>query len=933
MKEDTQIPKKRISNFFSIVLFLMSIMLITASLQAQTNGTVKGVIFDSATEEYLPGANVILDGTPYGTSSDRDGFFRILNLPAGKYTLKAFYMGYDDYSVNVEIEQNGEILLDIPLKANYLQGEEVVVVGVRQGQIKALNQQQTALNIKSVVAKEQMETFPDLNTAEVLQRLPGISIDRDQGEGRYVLIRGTEARLSSTTVNGIRVPSPESKSRSVGLDVVSSNQLAAIEVTKAITPDMDGDAIGGAVNLVTKSAFDYRDRVIKFDVGSGYGNLRGKPLYQSDFTYADLFGENKNIGVTFSAGYHKAERGSDNNEMEWGGVDDVDENEIPFALQTLELRDYYFDRERYGASGALEYRLDGNNQVFFRGMYNYRTDFEMRNTLGFKIDDGDYNSLTNVSGAAIERHLKDRIENQVIYSFSAGGKHQKNKLGMDYNFSYNYAKQEKPDQYGTTFELDEDVDLTLNLSDPDLPKYTITNLDDGYEHNAANYVLDEIVYENNKTTDKNKIADLNFEYPYSFSAYQAKLKFGGKVNLKTKDQDDSAIEYGWEGDDDVLMSDLMKDGNSDYMDGEYNMGPAIDEEKIRDFFKANRDDLLEGEVNQEDTDALNFTATENIYAYYGMTTINIDKLMILAGIRHEITQNDYEGNEVVYDTSGDYQETIPAAAKSNYSNILPMVHFRYALTPKSNIRAAFTSGIARANYYDLVPYQVIFHEDEEVVMGNPDLETTSSYNFDLLGEHYFKGIGVLSGGFFYKSLDNIIYISTGDIESGDLEGYEFEKPVNGGSATLYGFEANWQQQLTFLPGFWNGFGLYANYTYTTSEADIVDRGKMDLPGQAGDVANFAVSYTKYGFMGRFSVKYHGKYIDEVGGDDGEDIFYDNHMQFDFTASQTFTKNARAYVHVVNMNNEPLRYYMGTTRRPIQREFYSWWVQAGLKISL
>ncbi|MCK5074780.1 MAG: TonB-dependent receptor, partial [Calditrichia bacterium] len=410
--------------------------------------------------------------------------------------------------------------------------------------------------------------------------------------------------------------------------------------------------------------------------------------------------------------------------------------------------------------------------------------------------------------------------------------------------------------------------------------------------------------------------------------------FGGKMSMISKKEDNILTEYGWEGEDDLFMSQFTTGGNDDYFDGDYDMGPFIDGDKVRDFLNNNKGDgLLEGEINQEDTDAASYDADENIYAYYGMTTVNIGKLMLLGGVRHEFTNTKYNGNTVDYDTSGDYQSTTAVSSEDNYSHFLPMLHLRYAFTPQSNIRAAFTSGIARANYEDLVPYQINFPEDDEMVLGNPDLIPTSAYSFDLLAEHYLRGIGVISGGFFYKSMEDIIYLSVFDVEGGPYDGWEAEQPVNGGSATLYGFEANWQQQMTFLPGFWSGFGLYANYTYTKSEAEIVGRDKMALPGQAGDVANFAVSYEKYGFQGRLSVKYHGDYIDEVADDVEEDIIYHSHTQWDFTASQRITKNLRAYANIVNINNEPLQFYMGKSNRPVQREFYSWWMQAGLKWSL
>jgi TonB-dependent receptor len=262
-----------------------------------------------------------------------------------------------------------------------------------------------------------------------------------------------------------------------------------------------------------------------------------------------------------------------------------------------------------------------------------------------------------------------------------------------------------------------------------------------------------------------------------------------------------------------------------------------------------------------------------------------------------------------------------------------MIHLRYKLSPQTNFRAAFTNGIARPNYYDLVPYRIVFEEDEEMAIGNPTIKPTTAYSFDLMLEHYFEGIGIVSGGVFYKGLSDIIFESVYEEVGGQYDGYEVYQSVNGGSATLFGFEINWQQQLSFLPGFLNGLGIFANYTYTTSNADLPGRDDANLPGQAGNVGNIALSYQKYGFSAQLSLNYHSKYIDIVGEDGENDIYYDDHIQLDFSANQQILSGLSAYVQILNLTDAPLRYYIGDTKRPIQREFYSWWVQAGFKFNL
>jgi TonB-dependent receptor len=920
----------------SLTLGLICTFILSPSLLAQSNAEIAGRVFDSESNVYLPGANVVLEGTYLGAASDRDGIYRIMNVPAGTYTLKVLYVGYEEFSAQVTVASDGKrVIQDIALKLGYVRGDEVIVEGERQGQVKALNIQKSADNIKNVVAEEQLQRFPDLNTAEVVQRIPAVAVERDQGEGRYILIRGTEPRLSTTTVNGEKVATPEDEGRFVGLDVISANQLASVEVTKAITPDMDGDAIGGAVNLVTKSAFDYDKQVLNLAVGGGYSDLRGRAIYQTDLTYANRFGAEKKLGFTISGSLYKFNRGSDTNEMEWGDVETVDGDELPWALQTLDLRDYWqIDRTRYGLSGALEYRPSQGNQYFINGMFNYRTDYEWRNRLTITPDDGEWNSATSISGASVERGLRNRTENQTIYSITGGGENHFSKLGIDYRLTYTYGKEEKPDELIYTFAMDEDADLTLDLTDTDIPQYTITNLSEGYQHNPENFVLDEVESSKQKTTDENIIATLNLKYPFMLGQNRGELKFGGKASMKDKMDKNDVIFYGWEGEDDVTLAPYVADEyNDNYMNGDYEIGLLPDGDKLNDFFDANKDGDLEGEYSHEDSDPGTYNATENIYAGYAMGTLNVGKATVLAGLRIESTQIDYTGNEVVYDADGDYQATNKIESDDSYSHILPNLQLRYSLTPQANLRAAYTGTLARPNFIDLVPYRLIFQEDEEMALGNPALKPTTSNNFDLLGEYYLQGIGIVSGGIFYKSLKDIIYVSVYEQAGGDYDGYEVEQPVNGGKATLFGVEVNWQQQFTFLPGFWNGFGIYANYTYTDSKADLVGRDDTVLPGQSGDVANFALSYEKYGFQGRLSTAYFGKYIFEVGENADNDVYYDNNFRIDFSASQRITRYLQVYLQFINLNNTPLRYYIGDTNRPIQREFYSWWMQGGVKLNL
>jgi len=609
---------------------------------------------------------------------------------------------------------------------------------------------------------------------------------------------------------------------------------------------------------------------------------------------------------------------------------------LPWALQDFQLRYYMVERIRYGVNGNLEFRPSDNSRYFLNAMYNRRDDTETRDMLRYKINDEEYLDANRSGDSEIARELKDRLEAQTMYDISAGGQNDFGGWQLDYTLAYSYGEEKKPDEVDPAFVSDDSLGLRWDVSDPDLPRVTTTNQPGDYEFNAGVFKFDELEYQNNLTTHKDMLASVNLKFPMTLGEYPSELQFGAKYRMRQKERDDEVEVYGWEGEDDVMMSELTGETVDKYFRDEYRFGPRTDSDKSRDFFWSNKDkaDGLLGEKSLIESLGADYTAKENILAPYAMLTVNLGNLMVLGGARFEMTNYDLKGYDLELNEDSDEVVSYTEIKKEPTDNqFLPGLHLRYRFGQNTNIRAAYSSSLARPNYYSLVPYFIVSPDDEEVLLGNPDLETTTSGNFDIFGEHYFTGLGVLAGGFFYKTLKNIIYVQTIEESAGAYEGYDMIQAVNGEDAWLYGFEINWQQQLTFLPDFWNGFGIYANFTWTESEAKLATGRTEVLPGQAQTVANFALSYEKYGFTGRVSVNYHGKFIEEIGEDQDYDRWYDEHWQWDFAASQRIYDGLRFYVEVINMNDAPLRYYSGVTTRPVQREFYSWWMHTGFKFEL
>ncbi|MBT4282625.1 MAG: TonB-dependent receptor [Candidatus Marinimicrobia bacterium] len=949
----------------SSLSFLTILMTIPEITVAQSNGKISGNISDAESGDYLPGANVFLDGTNYGASSDRAGNYTILGVSEGSYTLKVSYVGYSDYLNSVTVGSD-PVIEDAKLSVSYVALGAVNVSGLAQGQSKALNQQKSSGSIKNIVSSEMIERFPDQNVADALKRLPGVALETDHGEGRYVQIRGIEAQLNSTTLNGVKIPSPENSERKVSLDVIPSFLLGAIELSKAITPDMDADAIGGSVNLITKNAFDYDGRVMSLKVSGGQSTMRGKNAGLAAFNFADQFMDNK-LGLIISSSYENRDMHTDNIELEWDDkyeyvtdvVDDPDdetfvvEEKDGTVLTDVQLRNYSLSRERIGLTANLDYKINANSKIYLRSIRNKYTDWEARDRLRFRLDKSvdeeepgsgyDPSDGLAVTLGRLERDLKTRNSVSLINSYTLGGEHQIGKVGIDYSYTISHAEEFRSPSTNVTYEA-KDVNMDYEFSDEHYPKLSNFTDDDGeiFDINdPSNFELDEIELlgsyipnakdpNGNITTDDDQILALNLSMDVSVGPLAGKIKAGIKMSNKQKMEDRTGNEiWGWDGDDDLTMSDLTQgvDGEN-FMDGNYTHTLGIDVDKVRDHMATNIDDY-EIFPAYEDVFFKTWDANESLTAFYGMADMRMGKMNIIAGARVENTSieyNSWNGDIAeIEDAEGTYEESLELVtkvnSKSDNSLTLPMVHLRYNVNEKLLVRLAYTESLARPNYGSLVPF--VIADDDEAEIGNPDLKPAHAKNIDMMLEYYAGPLGVLSFGYFSKDIANYFY--EGVFEDYTVLGKEYAEvvmPANGEGATLSGWEINLQQQLTFLPGILSGFGIYANFTSTTSDANYgSNRENTTLPGQAGSTGNLSLSYETKKLSTRLSYAISDKYIVKVGGGVDEDVYYEPSNRVDVSLSYNPMKNLTLLADLMNLNNAPLGYYQGSESTPIQRELY------------
>ena len=387
------------------------------------NGAISGRVIDNV-HQTLPGASIYIEKLQTGVISDINGFYTLPNLEPGKYVVKVTYVGFEPVEATLTVKAGKTLEHDIVMNEG-VELQEVMVKGAFQGQKKAINIQKNAMGVKNVVSADQVGKFPDSNIGDALKRINGINVQYDMGEARFGQVRGTSADLTSVTVNGNRIPSAEGDTRNVQLDLIPADMVQTVEVSKVVTSDMDGDAIGGAINLVTKNT-PYR-RVLNATAGTGYNWVSEKPALNLGLTYGDRYFNDK-LGVMLAASYQNAPGGADNTEFEY----DVDDDGNVF-LDKAEIRQYYVPRERQSYSLATDYKFNANHRISFKGMYNRRSDWENRYRITYKKlnEKPSKQSVVLQTKGGLGDNRNARLELQQTMDFTLDGEHSFGNLKMD----------------------------------------------------------------------------------------------------------------------------------------------------------------------------------------------------------------------------------------------------------------------------------------------------------------------------------------------------------------------------------------------------------------------------------------------------------------------------------------------------------------------
>ena len=930
-------------------LSFLFVLLLSVRVLAQEGGLVSGTVKD-ATGMTLPGAVLKLDRFNRYTVSDNDGYFEFLNVPAGSYRVEVEYLGYEPAVLEATVTAGGNAVVDFVMQEGAQEIGAVVVMGDQaRGQAKALNQQKTNVYVSNVSSADQIGRFPDSNIGDALKRVPGIAMQNDQGEARNIVVRGLASELNSVTLNGNRIPSAEGDNRKVQMDVIPSDMIQTIEVNKTLTPDMDADAIGGSVDLVTRAAAG--GQRISLTLLGGYNPIRTGATGSGSFVYGNRF-FNDRLGVVLSASYMNKDYGSDNIEAVW-----AQDDEGNVYVEEMDIRKYDVQRIRRSATLNIDWKIDSRNTIAADLMYNWRDDREARYRTQFKDIEPVYDgsAITGYEGTVVRetkggiddrRNRTRRLEDQRVQSYVLSGTHLLSpKVDMDWSLSYAKASEDRPHERYIEY-VQEGLSMNEDLADTRLPYINAPG------QNYSDFVFDKLTEQHDYTQEEEYAAKVNLRMPLSVVREQkGRLRVGLSARWKNKRRSNDFYEYVPTGSMPVLsdMEHVVYD--RPLVQGDrYVPGMFVSSGYIGNVDLYNPS-LFTPEADPSEYMAGNYDAGERILAGYLRWDQNItNDLMFIAGVRVENTDLDYRWNYILDE---DYDNADERHNRNNYTNVLPGLTLKYDLNDRTVLRAAFTTALARPNYYALVPYVDIQREKREITAGNPNLKATYSYNFDLLGEYYSKSVGIVSGGLFYKRLDNFIfnYLDidyTAEKFAADFPGFtnpigegevwEYLRPMNGRSVDMFGFEVALQRKLDFLPGrFLRNFGVMLNYTFTHSvtrgiyNEDGEERTNVSLPGTAPHMVNASLSWENSRLSVRVSLNYTAGYLDEVASEAFGDRYYDGQLFLDANASYRFGKYVRVFFEANNLTNQPLRYYQGIRSRMAQLEYYKGTFNLGVKI--
>lgn len=863
------------------------VILFPAVLFAQ-HATLKGKVSDAHTKEALAGAYVHLDDTRTTVVTDANGYYTIADLLPGRYKIKIKFIGYDEFEKSVTVNSSQTLTLDIPLQTNSKTLRAVSVNGKLDKETDAASRsdEKNSDNIKNVIGAQAIAKSPDINAANILQRLSGVTIQRNgAGDDSYAIIRGLEPKYNNTLVNGVKIASPDSKSRLVSLGVVPAELLSRIEVSKSLLPEMEGDAIGGTINLVFKDAPEVRElsatgalgysqifidrKFLKFsstDVqkkspsernGANYvaqpgdfsrSNLDFKPVTPPptgtlSVAYGERFLKNK-LGFLIGDSYQNLHFGSDA-EINSGNADPNDPDHRP-RINDIITQSFSTRQLLNNLIVHLDYNINAKNKITLDNILLYAHLEESAVGRDTSITGG--NGGRTIPGTGpVNTAYRSTTTNQIIETVKLAGNHILSKHFLfDWTGVISDATRKTPDQAQIN---------TNNLTSYDPSSKQTTTSPDYFD------TIDRLWQHNQ---DKDYSGGGNLTFNTTKGRMQLELKGGGLYRHKTR--------FNYE-DDYTLRPVATSNGGKPTFTNIYNAQWNVYNPYGAGTYNLN-----------------NYTITENITAYFGQFKVMLPKIDILGGIRSEST------SQVVYIRT---DPTNPSNATKSYADILPSLQIKYLLNDKTNLRFSYFASIARPAFYDIAPVSPP-STGGIAYKGNPAIKHTTANNYDIRYEFFPKEEEQFFIGVYFKDLTNPIEYSI----AGNSGPNTYLQPINSDNAKVAGAE------FTFMK-FIGNIGVSGNYAYNYSDVNSVkiDRNNPAarvyehrmLTGASVHDLNFSLLYRnkRSKINGQIAYQFLGKTLTGIYPNNGDDYIQ---KAMSFLAASGDAPINKHFIVFIKLNN-------------------------------
>ena len=931
------------------LLTMLFLFCFCAMVSAQnTTGRITGRVTDKD-GNVLPGASVSVKGTTRTTTTDLTGTYTLLNLAEGKVTVVVNYMGFTPVEKDVTVKNNQTITQNLSM-TNYVSSlAKVTVTSTREGQQKALNQQRNADNIKQVISADLMGRYPDLNVAEALQRLPGVTIGRNSsGEGSTIQLRGTPGSFTNINVNGEQIMgTQETGERNATLDVIPVNVLSSMEVVKSLTPDMDGDAIAGVVNMKSPTATSLKPK-ISLDGALGYNNLRSdlNGIFNASYNqrfFSTASNPNGKLGLMLNGSWYRTKNGYDETNAQVWQQKDFGDGKGKIYFPT-DVRWLYVEnrRTRKGASATVDYQFNPTTSIVANLMYsdhfNEITRYRKRTRMQTSSTTRNASGVFTTTKGKSYNEIKSATEDDRNVSLNIQGETVIGKVKIDGGVFLNHSGFENLS--GTYNFITGNVPLQITEISGDYLSVSGTD----WKNNASLFTYNTVERDYWNTDGHNFVTKMNITIPYRIGSNSAIFKVGFKTKSMSNARwrPETAIVSNFTGASatgKLTNFSGSPEVSAALLNGATNFGLGVDKDATIRFFDAGAGFTKDAATTRGSIDSYFFDALENVTSGYAMTRIQFNKWMLLGGLRIEATHVDYKGNIINQDINGVWVSTTPTEKQTNYTKLLPNIQAKFDLNRTTVLRTGLTFGYSRPNFTDLVPGRITSILAQSVTDGNPELKPAFSTNYDAVIEKYLSNLGILSAGVFYKNIAKFQYNSVTTLAGNEFPGasaytgWQYFQTLNGNTADVFGIELNAQANLTFLPGFLKGFSVLTNYTYAHSKADAQFRKGLRLPGQADHTANISLSYGYKGFTIQGNLNYNSSYTSALGTDDASDVVQAGRTQIDLNMSLKASSRLTFYAEVLNLTNAPQVQYFGERDRIYKKQYYSYWGRTGVKIRL